>query len=948
MNTSLKFLGDINPWLGVLLAFGLAAAAWFLYRRETRDRGDRLRWLLPMLRALAVFLIVLALTGPVLRHEKVIRELGRLFVFIDGSESMSVVDEEMPVGRKAAAMQAAGYLPRSQAFEEAEEASAHLARAQLVATRAVRAGAQSGDLPQAIEIFGEHLEQALDALDDFQDRAGDFGQPGKGFILTEIYPQNEGRALFDSNRRRNEKNLPSPRSSKLATRFELPLTRGDGYVGWVRGYLHVPEDGEYQFWIASDDGGELWLSQNDEPRGIRRLANVNGYTALREWESEGNQKSNRVPLKKGQRYYIEALLNAGGTEDHLSIGWRPPGAEGIEVIDGRFLSPAEPQSRRKDGTEGERLEQIRKQLTQRVAALGQDGDPFEKIEELEALRDQVLLLQEDLTMSVRKSSLAYLDQNRDKPEFKAAQEAFDKASRLDRMRQLLLNEDTGILRKIAKQQDIELVALSNRNVETMWWQRRAGKKSSGDFPNEFALGEKGYITDLSHNIASMLEGEEEGVGAIVFTDGQHNADGSPLENSRVFGERGIPVFTIGYGNESALSDMALTEVFGPPTVFAKDRIYGEIQLRDSMRPGIPYRVAIEHEGAIVWEQQIESNNTLQRSINYEFPVQELVDKITGAQANQDVEMRAVALQFKASVTPVGEKKDESGRPLEKITENNSKELFVQAVAHPKKVLIIDSRPRWETRYLHSMFVRDEQWQPNLLMEVFPPDQPQKSWERGDADGMFPSSREELFTYEVVFFGDVPRRLFRDDELEWLAEFVGSRAGGLVFIDGQRNFLAEYAGTEFGKLLPVERAADSGERREEDMPSSLSLTADGSGMEELRFASSGVENSEIWGRLRPPAWVAPVKALPGAQVMAVANVGQDKQVPVIVTRRYGAGAVLYLGTDELWRWRYGVGDRYHQKFWVQMTNWTAEQPFSVQGKNVSIAADKMVYDPGGKA
>jgi hypothetical protein len=84
------------------------------------------------------------------------------------------------------------------------------------------------------------------------------------------------------------------------------------------------------------------------------------------------------------------------------------------------------------------------------------------------------------------------------------------------------------------------------------------------------------------------------------------------------------------------------------------------------------------------------------------------------------------------------------------------------------------------------------------------------------------------------------------------------------------------------------------------------------------------------------------------VMAVANVGQDKQVPVIVTRRYGAGAVLYLGTDELWRWRYGVGDRYHQKFWVQMTNWTAEQPFSVQGKNVSIAADKMVYDPGGKA
>ena len=85
MNTSVKFLGGLNPWLGILLALGLAAAAWFLYRRETRDRPDRLRWLLPLLRSLAVFLIVLVLTGPVLHHEKVIRELGRLFVFIDGS-----------------------------------------------------------------------------------------------------------------------------------------------------------------------------------------------------------------------------------------------------------------------------------------------------------------------------------------------------------------------------------------------------------------------------------------------------------------------------------------------------------------------------------------------------------------------------------------------------------------------------------------------------------------------------------------------------------------------------------------------------------------------------------------------------------------------------------------------------------------------------------------------
>ena len=947
MTTSLKFLGDLNPWLGFFLAFGLAAAAWFLYHRETHDRADWLRWLLPTLRALAVFLIVLALTGPILHHEKVIRELGRLFVFVDASESMDMVDEEMPDGRKAAAMQAAGFLPRSQAFEEAEAASAHLARARLVATRAIKAGAESPDLASAIDAFGEHLDGALDALDDFQGKSVDFGTPGKGFVLTEIYSQGDGRALFDNGRRRTGNNLPDPRSSKFAKTMELPHTRGDGYVGWVRGYLHPPADGTYRFWLASDDQGELWMSESDDPRRIRRLANVTGYTGVREWDSENNQRSNSVPLQKGRRYYIEALLLAGGTEDHLSVGWQPPGSDEIEVIDGQYLSPVAPEDRGKKNSEGDQLRKLRKDLTGRVEKLAK-GDPFKKIEELESLRDQILLLQERLKASVRSSSLAYLDRNRDTPEFKAAIDEFDKASRLERLRQLLLNEDTGILRKIAKQQDIELVAMTNRDVETMWWQRRAGKKTSGAFPNEFAIGEKGYLTDLSHTVSAMMEGEEEGVGVIVFSDGQHNAEGSPVQNSNVFGERGIPVFTIGYGNESAPMDMALTDVTGPATVFAKDKVYGELVLRDSMRSGIPYRAAIEHDGVVIWEEEIESNNTLMRTLEYEFPVQDLVDKITAAGAKDNVEMRAVALQFDVSIEPVGIREDESGRPLEKITENNTKSLFVQAVAHPKKVLIIDSRPRWETRYIDSMFVRDEQWESNLLNKVFPPDQPQKSWERGDEPGMFPSSKEELFTYEVIFFGDVPRRLFRDDELEWLADFVGSRAGGMVFIDGQRNFLTEYQDTELEKLLPVERGPGYEDYSEDDMPTSLELTSEGAGLEQLRFASSGVENSEIWGRMRPPAWVAPVEELPGSQVLAFANVDDDRRLPVIVTRRYGAGAVLYLGTDELWRWRYNVGDRYHQKFWVQMTNWAAEQPFSVQGKHVSIAADKMVYDPGGKA
>lgn len=63
---------------------------------------------------------------------------------------------------------------------------------------------------------------------------------------------------------------------------------------------------------------------------------------------------------------------------------------------------------------------------------------------------------------------------------------------------------------------------------------------------------------------------------------------------------------------------------------------------------------------------------------------------------------------------------------------------------------------------------------------------------------------------------------------------------------------------------------------------------------------------------------------------------------MVWRRFGAGKVFYVGTDELWRMRYEVADRWHQRFWMQIANWIGEAPFAVEGDLVSIAADKLVY------
>ncbi|HUF80492.1 MAG TPA: hypothetical protein VMN03_05085, partial [Burkholderiales bacterium] len=150
MTTALQFIGDWNVWLSLLAAVALGAGAWFLYYRESRKREGTARWLLPTLRASAVFLVVLALAEPVLHHERVIRELGRLFVFVDGSKSMRLTDEDMPPERKVAGMQAMGLLPRGKAFEEAAEAGASLARARRAADRLLAAGPTNSQLAEQV------------------------------------------------------------------------------------------------------------------------------------------------------------------------------------------------------------------------------------------------------------------------------------------------------------------------------------------------------------------------------------------------------------------------------------------------------------------------------------------------------------------------------------------------------------------------------------------------------------------------------------------------------------------------------------------------------------------------------------------------------------------------------------------------------------------------------
>ena len=122
--------------------------------------------------------------------------------------------------------------------------------------------------------------------------------------------------------------------------FEAPSAWGNYYLTRMRGYVRPPVSGDYTFWIASDNSSELWLSANDDPARVKKIALISRYAwvAPREWSRYASQRSESIHLKAGQSYYLEAFQEQTSGGDHLAVAWQGGGLEQA-IIAPPYLSP---------------------------------------------------------------------------------------------------------------------------------------------------------------------------------------------------------------------------------------------------------------------------------------------------------------------------------------------------------------------------------------------------------------------------------------------------------------------------------------------------------------------------------------------------------------------------------------------------------------------------------
>ncbi len=424
-------------------------------------------------------------------------------------------------------------------------------------------------------------------------------------------------------------------------------------------------------------------------------------------------------------------------------------------------------------------------------------------------------------------------------------------------------------------------------------------------------------SDLNTPLINLIEEHDNLKAVIMLTDGDHNLnrrDGdsnSPTQAAQKLHISKTPLYPVLIGAKKSLPDLDLVNLSAPDFGIVGEFIQIPFSIKSSMEKDISTTVTIKadentppktkriiipanktYRGSMLWQLQKEGSSTLKLS----FPF------------NQG----------------------------ELISSNNSREFVVGAKKESIKALVIETRPRWEYRFIRNALSRDPGVDLDCLL-LHP--------KHGKGDGPdyiqeFPEKLEDLQKYDVVFLGDIG---IGDDQLtleqaNLLAGLVTEQASGIVFIPGPLGNQLTLKDSDLEPLLPITYDETKPQGLSDKIPSPLNLTKPGKTSLLTLLGENEAENPKIWRNLPGFYWCAAVKKQKAGAVILATHANRKNSygsIPLLVTKQAGSGKALFLGHDSAWRWRRGVEDLYHFRFWKNVARWMSYQRNMAAGERIRL-------------
>lgn len=414
-------------------------------------------------------------------------------------------------------------------------------------------------------------------------------------------------------------------------------------------------------------------------------------------------------------------------------------------------------------------------------------------------------------------------------------------------------------------------------------------------------------------------------GVVLVTDGSDNSHSDASAVIDEFKTRGVPIHTVGVGRERPVADVELAQVSLPDALLPDTAATARVALRQNGFTGSRGQLQVREGGTLVSTQEVyfPPGSSLQ---TVEVPIRPQTEGVK---------------KYEFHLVPL------SGEENER---NNRRRAVLEVRNTLPRILYVEGRPRWEFKFIRQSVAEDE----HLRLETLLRTALNKFYRQGIAEETtlaagFPTTREDLFGYSGIIFGDVESGFFEFSQLEMVRDFVGKRGGGFLMSGGRASFSAgAYQNTPIEEVLPFWLEPPKAQGRVEpfrsvvgqavltdygDIHPSFQLVEDASGQEAWEQLPALADRNQV-GSLKP-----------GAVILANMRIGGEES-PLYAYHRFGRGIGMAFLTGSSWRWQMlmPADDDSHETFWRQILRWlvsTAREPVSVETERNQYARNQPV-------
>jgi hypothetical protein len=444
-----------------------------------------------------------------------------------------------------------------------------------------------------------------------------------------------------------------------------------------------------------------------------------------------------------------------------------------------------------------------------------------------------------------------------------------------------------------------------------WLQNLEANASVSIKPFSSNIGKGG--TDLGSAIKEALQDYSEIKAILLLSDGDSNTGPPVLASAGKLRGLKTPVYSVQVGSKKALPDISLEDANAPAFVLKEEKI------------NIPFRVKNYFENLKQLNIELFANEklVLTKSLSL-LASSEYTGNLTWlppSDGNYTLKVKIPLVE------------DETN------SKNNEKSFQTRVENKVIKALLIDSLPRWEYRFLRNALDRDPGV--DLKCLLFHPELNESAGKNYLSE--FPKDFNNLTDFDVIFLGDVGigSGELKKEDCEKLKKLIEQQASGMVFLPGRRGRQLSLSNSSLQDLMPVILDPDKPIGLGTLNPSNLELTNRGRDHWLTNLRGAGETDREFWERLPGFHWSAVVKkSRPGSEVLAVHSNFKNNwgNMPILVIRYTGAGKTLFMGSDSAWRWRRGVEDKYHYRFWSQVVRWMAHGRYLAEKEGIRLITD----------